>query len=1141
VTATSSITTSFGYDAAGNRTRYTDGRGNDTITKVNPWGLAESVVEPSTTAHPALADRTWTMAYDENAKPVKLAAPGKISRSRTFDAAGRLTAESGTGTSAATVSRSLQYDELGRLTQASAPGGPNTYSYNDRGMMTKAEGPSGKAAFEYNGDGNLTSRTDAAGTATFGYTDGRLKTQKDGIAAATQTFDYDAAGSVRSVDYGSGRNRIYGYDDFGRLASDTMKNSANTTVSSITYGYELDDRMTSKNTTGTAGAGKNTYDYDQAGRMTAWTSGNKTVDYKWDDSGNRIKAGDKTASYDARNRLLSDSDYTYSYSPSGAMTGRTSSGLTEPFSFDAFDRLVSQGDTTYAYDGLDRVASRSGTTQQYAGTSDDLVSDGTELYARGAYDELMAVSQGASKRTTLSDQHGDVFAAFDTTNTALTSLDDSVAFDPFGQVTASSGTKHNVGFQGDYTDSETDEVNMGSRWYNPGSGTFLSRDTAQYASGPSILANKYTYGAGAPMDYNDPDGNWPSCSLCHKAARAVSNVVHHVASAVRTVASYVYRAVQYVAHYAVAAVKAVGRAVARAAHSVYHRAKAAVRWVGRAIISSGRAAANRAAAAASWAREKAEAAKRAAIAHAKAVTATAKRAVAAAIKHNPLPAIRAALKPVLAGVKTLVSAAASIPASVVSVTKDVIADGAKATQAIYQKSLDKAGMVIDDISTAASFVGEFASAAMPTVLGVAAGALTTGACLFATGGAGSAACIVAGFAVGGAVTSALTCAPGRSLAGCAARGGAAGAVAGAITVATGGLGTGIAASAAAGGLSEGAGDAASQYLSNGSVDVGEVASAGATGAVMGGLTHGLVRKGGGKAAAASCPVPNSFVRGTRVLMADGSTKAIEHVKVGDKVLATDPTTGKTSAKPVTDLITGFGAKHLVALTVEVDGKKNHTVETITATDGHPFWVDGNGEQFGPRQHDHGQWSKAGDLRVGDRLKTPKGGGSVAVLDRKTRTELRTVYNLTIDGVHTYYVQAGHTDVLVHNCGGSGPVAGVLEVSGSVKSIKAFKNYSPSGRGGIEYVFDPDNGRLLVGAPKAHLGFKGSPHQQLARAGGLDESRVLGGMFRRDGNGKVGFDEASGHYGERWTNGARQQFNDFLGNHGIDAAYTPWGG
>ncbi|MDU0305619.1 hypothetical protein, partial [Streptomyces sp. PAL114] len=61
----------------------------------------------------------------------------------------------------------------------------------------------------------------------------------------------------------------------------------------------------------------------------------------------------------------------------------------------------------------------------------------------------------------------------------------------------------------------------------------------------------------------------------------------------------------------------------------------------------------------------------------------------------------------------------------------------------------------------------------------------------------------------------------------------------------------------------------------------------------------------------SCPVGNSFVPGTKVLMADGTTKPIEEVKAGDKVVATDPETGETRIETVTAEIKGEGLKHLV--------------------------------------------------------------------------------------------------------------------------------------------------------------------------------------------------------------------------------------
>ncbi|WP_223190923.1 polymorphic toxin-type HINT domain-containing protein [Nonomuraea terrae] len=152
----------------------------------------------------------------------------------------------------------------------------------------------------------------------------------------------------------------------------------------------------------------------------------------------------------------------------------------------------------------------------------------------------------------------------------------------------------------------------------------------------------------------------------------------------------------------------------------------------------------------------------------------------------------------------------------------------------------------------------------------------------------------------------------------------------------------------------------------------------------------------------SCDVPNSFVSGTRVLMADGSTKAIEKVKIGDKVIATDAETGRTEAKPVTALITGEGTKHLAKITVDVDGDGGAATDTITATDNHPFWV--------PALH---AWLTAGQLQPGMWLQT--GAGTyVQITAVQAWTAAQQVHNLTVDDLHTYYVLAGATPVLVHN-------------------------------------------------------------------------------------------------------------------------------
>ncbi|ELS55655.1 LamG-like jellyroll fold domain-containing protein [Streptomyces viridochromogenes] len=121
VSATESITTTFGYDAAGNRTRLTDGRQNKTVYTFNSWGLPESTIEPSTTAHPNAADRTWTTVYDKAGQAVTELLPGGVKRERTYDGLGRLIHETGTGAEAATTARTLEYDLASRLTRSARP------------------------------------------------------------------------------------------------------------------------------------------------------------------------------------------------------------------------------------------------------------------------------------------------------------------------------------------------------------------------------------------------------------------------------------------------------------------------------------------------------------------------------------------------------------------------------------------------------------------------------------------------------------------------------------------------------------------------------------------------------------------------------------------------------------------------------------------------------------------------------------------------------------------------------------------------------------------------------------------------------------------------------------------------------------
>ncbi|MCX4819014.1 polymorphic toxin-type HINT domain-containing protein [Streptomyces sp. NBC_01142] len=146
-----------------------------------------------------------------------------------------------------------------------------------------------------------------------------------------------------------------------------------------------------------------------------------------------------------------------------------------------------------------------------------------------------------------------------------------------------------------------------------------------------------------------------------------------------------------------------------------------------------------------------------------------------------------------------------------------------------------------------------------------------------------------------------------------------------------------------------------------------------------------------------------FLAGTDVLMADGSTKNIEEVELGDKVLATDPKTGETGEREVTATIVTDDDKYFTDLTISTPVGTEH----LTATYEHPFWA--VSEQ---------DWIEAGDLKPGMTLRTDDGRTVKVTATRQFQDHART-YNLTIADLHTYYVLAGATPVLVHNCDRAG--------------------------------------------------------------------------------------------------------------------------
>ncbi|MFI1189963.1 polymorphic toxin-type HINT domain-containing protein, partial [Streptomyces californicus] len=171
--------------------------------------------------------------------------------------------------------------------------------------------------------------------------------------------------------------------------------------------------------------------------------------------------------------------------------------------------------------------------------------------------------------------------------------------------------------------------------------------------------------------------------------------------------------------------------------------------------------------------------------------------------------------------------------------------------------------------------------------------------------------------------------------------------------------------------------------------------------------------------ACSTAKKHSFLPKTKVLLANDKTKLIKDIKLGDKIIATDPKTGKTTVREVVRTITTEDDKHFVDLTIhtkhvvgqKVDGKREATgakaranSSTLTSTINHPFWS--------PSEK---RWIEAGELKPGVALRTAAGGSATLTATREFEQRQRT-HDLTIRDIHTYYVLAGAIPALVHNCG-----------------------------------------------------------------------------------------------------------------------------
>jgi intein/homing endonuclease len=146
-----------------------------------------------------------------------------------------------------------------------------------------------------------------------------------------------------------------------------------------------------------------------------------------------------------------------------------------------------------------------------------------------------------------------------------------------------------------------------------------------------------------------------------------------------------------------------------------------------------------------------------------------------------------------------------------------------------------------------------------------------------------------------------------------------------------------------------------------------------------------------------------FVGGTKIKMADNTTKNIEDIEVGDMVLSLNEETLELESKMVFDIDTPIHAD-LVTYELE-DGTK------ITSTTDHPYYThDLELVSFNPdlTNEEYDLHKEVFEIKVGDVLR--KGEYGSEIVDIKLRDEERQTFIISVEDNHNFFANG----ILVHN-------------------------------------------------------------------------------------------------------------------------------
>lgn len=565
VTDASGATTTVTYDAPGNVASVSDANGNTTSYAYDPLGRLVERTDPlgasdhyeydaagNLVAHTDRRDIVTRYAYDQFGRPATtefgvIADGAESTITYRWDDAGRLASVDDTAYGTTTFT----YDDLDRVISEATPDAEVTYEYDAAGRrvaMTLAGGS--ETTYDYDDTGVLASITQGDLTVASERDELGQVTDLDLPEGITAGYEYDPLGQLTEIDYSSASGETtgwlgYDYDETGLrtaltgdLATPTLPTpvpradaGASAEDSPATHpdaedgadtGSDADDSSASAaepgsdanadTTTGPDSDGGTDTDstsdsspvHDAANRLVE-SDGHQLV---YDEAGNLTDDGTNTYTWDARGQLVGiegEVEATFAYDPFGRRVTKTVDGVTNTYIYDG-PNIIQQA-TTIA----DRAAGGESDASDH-GENDDAgdavataAEEGVVTYMTGlGIDELYARIDADGKVTTyLHDALGSAVGLADEDGSVRTRY----SYGPFGATTVEGDDDPNP-FA--FTGRELDETGLyyyRARYYDPGTGRFLSEDPLGFAAGDP---NLYTYTSNSPTNFTDPTGTQES-------------------------------------------------------------------------------------------------------------------------------------------------------------------------------------------------------------------------------------------------------------------------------------------------------------------------------------------------------------------------------------------------------------------------------------------------------------------------------------------------------------------------------------------------------------------------------------------------------------------------------------------------------